>query len=162
MISAGSATRIFLATGATDMRRGYDGLADLVRNRLQIPIRCAALIDAPVGSVRRALGRSEVWARTARAVGGRLEVAGDPVTMTAGGLVRFSSGRGPSVLLRIREEAGRPLLETVQEVLRPRQLLLVLDNCEHLIESAAQVAEALLHGCPRARLLQNQLHRTAN
>jgi transposase len=35
MISAGSATRIFLATGATDMRRGYDGLADLVRNRLQ-------------------------------------------------------------------------------------------------------------------------------
>ena len=35
MISPGSATRIFLAAGATDMRRGYDGLADLVRHRLQ-------------------------------------------------------------------------------------------------------------------------------
>lgn len=90
-----------------------------MRNRLQIPIRCAALIDAPVGSVRRALGRSEVWARTARAVGGRLEVAGDPVTMTAGGLVRFSSGRGPSVLLRIREEAGLPVLVSAMFRRRP-------------------------------------------
>jgi transposase len=35
MISPGSATRIFLAAGHTDMRRGYDGLADLVRHRLQ-------------------------------------------------------------------------------------------------------------------------------
>ena len=35
MISSGSATRIFLAAGATDMRRSYDGLADLVRSRLQ-------------------------------------------------------------------------------------------------------------------------------
>lgn len=34
MISPGSATRIFLATGPTDMRRGFDGLAELVRSRL--------------------------------------------------------------------------------------------------------------------------------
>lgn len=35
MISPGSATRIFLAAGPTDMRRGFDGLAELVRHRLQ-------------------------------------------------------------------------------------------------------------------------------
>ena len=34
MISPGSATRIFLAAGVTDMRRGFDGLAELVRSRL--------------------------------------------------------------------------------------------------------------------------------
>ena len=34
MISPGSATRIFLAAGPTDMRRGFDGLAELVRHRL--------------------------------------------------------------------------------------------------------------------------------
>jgi len=35
MISPGSATRIFLAAGPTDMRRGFDGLADLVRHQIQ-------------------------------------------------------------------------------------------------------------------------------
>lgn len=34
MISPGAATRIFLAAGPTDMRRGFDGLADLVRHQL--------------------------------------------------------------------------------------------------------------------------------
>lgn|SRR5262245_30399858 len=34
MIHLGPATRIFLAAGPTDMRKGFDGLADLVRHRL--------------------------------------------------------------------------------------------------------------------------------
>ena len=34
MINLGPATRIFLAAGATDMRKGFDGLADLVRHCL--------------------------------------------------------------------------------------------------------------------------------
>jgi hypothetical protein len=33
----------------------------------------------------------------------------------------------------VSEEAGRPLLDTLADALRPRRLLLVLDNCEHLI-----------------------------
>lgn len=83
-----------------------------MRNRPQIPIRCAALIDAPVGSVRRALGRSQVWSRTARAVGGRLEVAGDPVELTPGSLVRFRPGRGTTVLLRAGDDSGLPVLRS--------------------------------------------------
>ena len=46
--------------------------------------------------------------------------------------------------LGIREEAGRPLLGTVQASLRPRRLLLVLDNCEHLVEACARLACALI------------------
>ena len=34
MIQVGPATRVFLAAGPTDMRKGFDGLADLVRHRL--------------------------------------------------------------------------------------------------------------------------------
>lgn len=34
MIQVGPATRVFLAVGPTDMRKGFDGLADLVRHRL--------------------------------------------------------------------------------------------------------------------------------
>jgi hypothetical protein len=35
----------------------------------------------------------------------------------------------------VGEEPGRPLLETLADALRPRQLLLALDNCEHLIDA---------------------------
>ncbi|MGB8644338.1 MAG: AAA family ATPase [Anaerolineae bacterium] len=55
--------------------------------------------------------------------------------------------------LGLREETGRPLLDTLIDYLRPRNLLLILDNCEHLIQACAQVAEALLHACPRVQIL---------
>ncbi|NGY65174.1 LuxR family transcriptional regulator [Lentzea sp. NEAU-D13] len=44
-------------------------------------------------------------------------------------------------------------LDALVEWLRGRQLLLVLDNCEHLIPCCAIVADALLRGCPGLRLL---------
>jgi predicted ATPase/DNA-binding SARP family transcriptional activator len=48
-------------------------------------------------------------------------------------------------------EAGS--LEAIVEALRERELLLVLDNCEHLIEASAQLAGTLLLHCPRLRIL---------
>jgi transposase len=36
MIAVGSATRVYLAVGATDMRKGFDGLADLARHVLEV------------------------------------------------------------------------------------------------------------------------------
>ena len=55
--------------------------------------------------------------------------------------------------LGVTEEPGRPLLETLADVLRRRRLLLALDNCEHLIDSCAQVARELLASSPGLRLL---------
>jgi len=53
----------------------------------------------------------------------------------------------------IREEAGQPLLATLVAALRERRLLLVLDNCEHLLDAGAALIEALLRGCPQVSLL---------
>jgi predicted ATPase/DNA-binding CsgD family transcriptional regulator/DNA-binding XRE family transcriptional regulator len=55
--------------------------------------------------------------------------------------------------LGVSEPSGQPLLEVLVRALRSRQLLLVLDNCEHLVTACAEVASALLHGCPGVRLL---------
>jgi DNA-binding SARP family transcriptional activator len=55
--------------------------------------------------------------------------------------------------LGIQEQPDRPLIQTVTEALKPKHLLLVLDNCEHLIEAGAQLAETLLQGCPYLRVL---------
>ena len=58
-----------------------------------------------------------------------------------------------AAVMGITEEAGRPLLETLGEALRPRQLLLALDNCEHLLDACAQVGRHLLASAPGLRLL---------
>src|SRR5207244_7064153 len=53
----------------------------------------------------------------------------------------------------VRESPERPLLEGLITYLQPRTLLLVVDNCEHLIEACAALAEHLLARCPELRLL---------
>ena len=55
--------------------------------------------------------------------------------------------------LSVREQPGRPLTETLTDYLRPREVLVVLDNCEHLVEACANLAVALLQACPRLRIL---------
>jgi predicted ATPase/DNA-binding SARP family transcriptional activator len=55
--------------------------------------------------------------------------------------------------LGVREAPGQPLIETLAAALKPKQLLLVLDNCEHLVVASAQLAETLLRACPQLRIL---------
>jgi predicted ATPase/class 3 adenylate cyclase len=55
--------------------------------------------------------------------------------------------------LGVREQPGRPILDVLLDSLRPKALLLVLDNCEHLIATCAQVAETLLRAAPSLQLL---------
>ncbi len=56
-------------------------------------------------------------------------------------------------VLGVRERPHSDLLDDVLERLRESELLLVLDNCEHLVEACARLAEDLLRGCPELRLL---------
>ena len=56
-------------------------------------------------------------------------------------------------VLGVRERPRSDLLDDVLERLRESELLLVLDNCEHLVEACARLAEALLRACPELRLL---------
>jgi hypothetical protein len=54
----------------------------------------------------------------------------------------------------IREQVGRPARDTLLEVLAPRTLLLILDNCEHLVEACGGASVAAVRGraVPAARL----------
>jgi predicted ATPase/DNA-binding CsgD family transcriptional regulator len=51
-------------------------------------------------------------------------------------------------VIGVAEEPGRPLLDTLADALRPRRLLLALDNCEHLIDACALVCQRLLASSP--------------
>lgn len=55
--------------------------------------------------------------------------------------------------LGIQEAANLPPSETLANHLRSKHLLLIIDNCEHLIEASAQIIELLLKECPQLKIL---------
>jgi predicted ATPase len=74
--------------------------------------------------------------------------------------VEFASLSDPELVLKVtastffvREVPEQTLAETLVDYLRPRHALLVLDNCEHLVDACAQLAETLLKACPNVHIL---------
>jgi non-specific serine/threonine protein kinase len=53
----------------------------------------------------------------------------------------------------LRDQSGRPLTEVLVEFLASRRALVVLDNCEHLLDAVAQLTQSLLGGCPELHIL---------
>ena len=91
-----------------------------------------------------------------------LQVAADALTGDGDGvwLVELAPVTDPELVARtvaavleVREEFGRPLLDTLVEAVGDRHLLVVLDNAEHVLGAAAKLAEALVRFCPRVSLL---------
>jgi len=56
-------------------------------------------------------------------------------------------------VLDVREAPGRSLTEVLAEHLKPKKTLLVLDNCEHLIDACAILIDTLLRACPALKVL---------
>ena len=62
----------------------------------------------------------------------------------------------PQALLstfNLREDRHRSVLDVLVDYLHARAILLILDNCEHLIEACAQISTSLLQACPKLRIL---------
>jgi predicted ATPase/class 3 adenylate cyclase len=55
--------------------------------------------------------------------------------------------------LRLAARPGRPALEALLDALALQDVLIVVDNCEHLIAGCAKIAEAIVRHCPRVHLL---------
>jgi len=108
--------------------------------------RLVTLTGAPgIGKTRLALEvaggpRGETGGRTALV---ELAPIGDPALVA----------RAVAAVLSVQAVPGSTLIEALVAGLRERQLLLVLDNCEHLVGACAEVVGALLSGCPQLRVL---------
>ncbi|HEX9091999.1 MAG TPA: adenylate/guanylate cyclase domain-containing protein, partial [Anaerolineales bacterium] len=55
--------------------------------------------------------------------------------------------------LNLREEGAAPLMDLLANYLQRRELLIVLDNCEHLVEASARAADLLLHASPQLKII---------
>jgi predicted ATPase/DNA-binding CsgD family transcriptional regulator len=58
-----------------------------------------------------------------------------------------------AAVLGVRADQNRSLRKALLDYLREKRLLLILDNCEHLIDGCAELADAILRTCPQVRLL---------
>lgn len=91
-----------------------------------------------------------------------IEVAGRVLNKYPDGvwLIDFAALREPALVqqtiasaLNLREEPNRPFVKILIDYLRSKNLLLVFDNCEHLLTACTEVANTLLQNCPNMRIL---------
>jgi predicted ATPase/class 3 adenylate cyclase len=75
-------------------------------------------------------------------------------------LVEFAPISDPSLVMQtiasvfdIGEVPGVPLKMLVHDFVREKHLLLILDNCEHLVEASARVADEILHVAPKVKII---------
>jgi predicted ATPase/class 3 adenylate cyclase/DNA-binding CsgD family transcriptional regulator len=90
-----------------------------------------------------------------QAVAGALDGTGDGVW-----LVEFAPVAEPELVastaaaaLGVREAPGRPVLDTLIDAVGDRDLLMILDNAEHVLGAVAELTDAVLRSCPRVCLL---------
>ena len=84
-----------------------------------------------------------------------LDGSGDGVWLVELAAVADENAVAPAIsrALRITGPPGRPVLDALLDALAPQDILIVLDNCEHLIGACAKIADAMVARCPRVRLL---------
>jgi len=62
-------------------------------------------------------------------------------------------GSATADVLGVREQAGREISDTLADNLLAKQILIVLDNCEHVIDASATLIHQLVSTCPKVKIL---------
>ena len=135
-------------------------------NNLPLQINSFVGRQAEMAQVRELLSSHRLLTLTGAGGTGKtrlsLQVAAELLEKYGDGvfLVELAALSGASLVpqavagaLGVREEPGRSMTETLMEYLRSKSLLLLLDNCEHLIAACASLADTLLRSCARLQVL---------
>jgi non-specific serine/threonine protein kinase len=136
------------------------------RHNLPVPLTKFIGRDQEIAELLRLVGSTRLLTLTGAGGCGKTRLA---LELAANVLDRFPDGvwvvdlaaiSNPSLVaqtvastLDVREGANRPLREMILEYVSTRQILLILDNCEHLIAACAEFAEALLRAALRLCIL---------
>jgi predicted ATPase/class 3 adenylate cyclase len=133
---------------------------------LPLPVSSFIGREGELEQAAAALGRGRVVTLTGPGGVGKTRLA---LQAAAGAAQRFEDGAWLAELAPVRDparvddavaavfsvtaRAGQGVAEVLAELLRGKQLLLVLDNCEHLLDAAAALAGNLARWCPRLAIL---------
>jgi predicted ATPase len=136
------------------------------RHNLPAPLTSFLGREQELAKLDRLLGSARLVTLTGTGGTGKTRLALEAGTRVAG---RFADGvwlaelagiADPGLVaaqvmqaLGVRQQGDVPVLEALIYRLRSAELLLILDNCEHLLDGCAQLAGALLRAAPRLRVL---------
>jgi predicted ATPase/DNA-binding CsgD family transcriptional regulator len=163
-------------TSSRDARRGQESSvvafprSTQERSLNNLPLELSSFVgrEPEIAEVKRLLLEDKNRLLTLTGTGGcgktrlALAVASDLVQQFEDGvwLVELASlsdsglvAQAVASTLGVREAQDRSLIQTLSKHLESRKMLLVLDNCEHLLEGCAALAYALLRACPNLRIL---------
>jgi predicted ATPase/DNA-binding CsgD family transcriptional regulator len=136
--------------------------------RHNLPLQLTSFIGrgVEIEQVKKLLGRSRLVTLTGAGGVGKtrlaLAVAPQILDEFKDGiwLVELASVGDPQIIaetiaavFRVRADQNRSLRTALLEYLREKQLLLILDNCEHLIDACAEITDTILRTCPQVYLL---------
>jgi predicted ATPase len=154
----------FLPVQRADLPQGE--LPDARKHNLPAPKTSFVGREHEMVEVKRALAMTRLLTLTGAGGSGKtrlaLEVARDIEGAYPDGVwlveleVLSEKGLVPQAVagaVGVAEHPGRPFVDTLAEALRGKEMLLVLDNCEHLIDVTAHLSDALLAACPRLKIL---------
>jgi predicted ATPase/class 3 adenylate cyclase len=151
-----------------DLREDFPALRSLEATPNNLPQRISSFVgrEQDLVAIRRFLGQGRLVTLVGSGGIGKtrasLQVAADALDACADGvwLIELGpladAGLVPSAaaqVLGIETRAGVPILDAICRNLESRRLLLVLDNCEHLIDACAELVTALLTRTPDVRIL---------
>jgi class 3 adenylate cyclase len=147
-----------------DLPADFPPLRSLAVFAHNLPVQLTSFVgrEQAMAEVKRLLTSTHLLTLTGAGGCGKtrlaLQVAADLVEEYAEGvwLVELAPLSDPALVpqtvaatLGVREEPGRPLSATLTDYLRAKQVLLVLDNCEHLLAASAQLARHLAAELPQ-------------
>ncbi len=150
------------------LRADYPSLRTLEATPNNLPLQLTSFIgrERERAEVKRLLGNSRLV--TLQGVGGigktrlSLQIAADLMDVYSDGIwfVELASLTDPQLVaqavasvLGVKEDAGRPVIEALTKHVMDRHLLLVLDNCEHLVRACAELSQQLLQSGSHLKIL---------
>ena len=153
---------------APDLPVDFPPLRSLSAHRHNLPIQLTSFIgrEREMAEVKTMLAASPLVTLTGAGGSGKtrlaLQIGADLVEQYSDGvwLVELAALVDPALVpqtvataLGVPEQPNRTLTETLVNALRPKPLLLLLDNCEHLLAGCAGLADTLLRACPNLGIL---------
>jgi len=150
------------------LREDFPPLKTLDARPNNLPVQLTSFIgrEEEMKHVKNLLKQTHLLTLTGSGGSGKtrlaLQVAADVIDDFANGVwfVELAQLSDPNIILQeigsalgLKGEGMSNLIDTIIEFLREKELLLILDNCEHLISECARVADALLRSCRKLKIL---------
>ena len=153
---------------ASGLQSDFPPLKSLDNFPNNLPLQVTSFIgrEKEMAEVKRLLWDSRLVTLTGPGGTGKtrlsLQIAADFLDFYPDGawLVELAPLADPALLpqtiahvLGIRESSSHSIMSLLTDYLRAKELLLILDNCEHLVEACAQLVDTLLKACPHILIL---------